>query len=176
MRTILIIFTDSLLEFTVNQHLFTMTVCYGLPEMNWYGATTGNFCTKLNPNPYCYYNHTTRNSSLHKIFAIMSETLLNFMKFFSEQIKVDFQYLVRHWPDTYCSNGSWSFFRILSSTNMFKFLMATLFSSYNIDIDFLNPVVHLNWKSIFERKTKLLWLLIKLNPVRKMWIFLWLCY
>lgn len=30
--------------------------------------------------------------------------------------------------------------------------MATQFSSYNINIDFLNPVVHFNWKLIFERK------------------------
>lgn len=44
--------------------------------------------------------------------------------------------------------------------------MATLFSSYNIDIGFLNPVVHLNWKSIFERKTKLHKTTLTLNKLK----------
>lgn len=119
----------------------------------WTGMGQLIISTKLNPNPCCYYNRLTRNDSRQEIFATMSETLVNFVKFSHEQIKVDFQYQVWHWPYAYCSNGSWSFLRTLSSTNKFRFLMATLFSFYNIDIDSLNP--------IFQRKTKLHWLLKK---------------
>lgn len=61
-----------------------MIVFYGLFRMNWYGVIIGNFCIKFNLNLYCFYNYTVGNSLLYKIFVIMLEIFLNFMKFFSE--------------------------------------------------------------------------------------------
>lgn len=112
----------------------------------------------------CYYNHMTRNGSLHEIFTTMSETLVNFIKFSRRQIEVDSQYQVQHWPYTnytYCSytlttltvamdHGVSSEYCLLPTSSGSWWLHCPL---PTIDNDSLNPVVHFNRKSMFQRKT-----------------------